>query len=579
MRRIIILSVFAVGVAALAGGIWRYGYVQALEQLQQRGQSDLRLASDRLTRNLQRFQELAVLTAEHPMLSGLQDGSAKTALADAYLLEIADRTSALNLLYVDAGGDVLARAHPFVPTDLPASQYFQRAAQGALGSHHDVIDAAGTRVYYFAAPSFGPNGKMRGAVVVMVDVDKIEFEWRGDRPAVFFTDEDGTVFVSNRTEMLLWARNKAGVEMRDMSGAVQSKSVSWISDYELWHIDWGPYLPRRALHIVLPLPVIGLTGEALIDVAPALRIAGLQAIVAAALALAAGAMINLVAHRRRVLALDNARLETRVRLRTAELSEAIEQLQREVSERQDAEAALTRAQAELVQAGKLSALGQMSAGISHELNQPLMAIRSFAENGALFLERGDTDTASGNLTRISELARRMGRIIKNLRAFARNESEAVTTVDMGAIIESALELTQTRRAADGITLFWTAPDGPVAVRGGEVRLGQVMLNLITNACDAMAAQDRRALSITLHQTALRVQVQVADTGPGIEAPDRIFDPFYSTKEVGASEGMGLGLSISYGLVQSFGGDIKGENGENGAIFTLELNAAGAEHTG
>jgi two-component system C4-dicarboxylate transport sensor histidine kinase DctB len=112
------------------------------------------------------------------------------------------------------------------------------------------------------------------------------------------------------------------------------------------------------------------------------------------------------------------------------------------------------------------------------------------------------------------------------------------------------------------------------VRGGEVRLGQVFLNLITNACDAMTGLEDRRLTISIGQSGARVRVQLADTGPGIDAPDRIFDPFYTTKEVGASEGMGLGLSISYGLVQSFGGDIKGENRTGGgALFTIELEAA------
>jgi two-component system C4-dicarboxylate transport sensor histidine kinase DctB len=250
---------------------------------------------------------------------------------------------------------------------------------------------------------------------------------------------------------------------------------------------------------------------------------------------------------------QNAKLEARVSERTEELRVM---------------------QGELVQAGKLSALGQMSAGISHELNQPLMAIRSFAENSTVFLERGQADVAGENLKRISELARRMGRIIKNLRAFARNESEAISTVDLVSIIEGALDLSNARRREGDIALEWSAPDNALLVRGGEVRLGQVFLNLITNACDAMVGRDVRRLTIVVQQVGARVRATVADTGPGIIAPDRIFDPFYTTKEVGASEGMGLGLSISYGLVQSFGGDIKGENRvAGGALFTIELEAA------
>ncbi|MEM7321175.1 MAG: ATP-binding protein, partial [Pseudomonadota bacterium] len=246
------------------------------------------------------------------------------------------------------------------------------------------------------------------------------------------------------------------------------------------------------------------------------------------------------------------------------------QLRREIAERQDAEAALKRAQADLVQAGKLSALGQMSAGISHELNQPLMAIQQFAENGTAFLDRGKSDLAGDNLTRISGLAARMARIIKNLRAFVRNESEPMGQVDLVHVLSTAVELVEPRLRSDKVELVWDKPAGPVLVIAGEVRLIQVFVNLINNAADAMLDQPHKRIVITLTCDA-RQSVTIRDTGPGIEDPERIFEPFYSTKAVGSSEGMGLGLSISYGLVQSFGGDIRGRNTEAGAEFTVELD--------
>ncbi|MGH1578664.1 sensor histidine kinase [Planktotalea sp.] len=546
-RALFIVLFFAV-VAALAGGIWRYGYVQALGQLEQRGQADLRLAADRLTRNLQRYQELVVLLSDHPDLNSAIEGAAQARLLDA-----ADKSSVRNLIYVDTQGTVIAAAHGDIPKGLAQAPYFTRALQGALGAHHDVTGAQNKRSYYFAAPSFAGDGSVRGVLIAVIDVEAIEFEWRGGRPAVFFTDANGVVFVSNRTEMLLWQRTKSDADFRDRNKRHQKMRVSEIGAFEVWQINWGPYLPKRALRVVLPLPVIDLTGEALIDVAPALRLAGLQAAIFAALSMAVGALLFLVTERRRVLAAQNIELEQRVLERTEELRVM---------------------QGELVQAGKLGALGQLSAGISHELNQPLMAIGSYAENSTQFLERGQTEIAAQNLTRISELARRMGRIIKNLRAFARNESEAITRVELLGIIDGALDLSAVRRRESDIELVWNRPSQPIFVRGGEVRLGQVFLNLITNACDAMTDLECRCLTISVREDVKRVQVLIADTGPGIIAPDRIFDPFYTTKAVGRAEGMGLGLSISYGLVQSFGGDIKGENrAEGGALFTIELDRA------
>ncbi len=332
----------------------------------------------------------------------------------------------------------------------------------------------------------------------------------------------------------------------------------------------GPYLPRRALHLTRDLEVIGLVGEVLVDVAPARRLAGWQAATVVAICLAFGALLYLATERRRVLARANAVLESRVLARTSDLSDTNAQLRREVAERQETEAALQRAQADLVQAGKLSALGQMSAGISHELNQPLMAIRSFAENGAEFLERGQTDVAAGNLTRISDLARRMGRIIKNLRAFARQENTGAGRVELVGVLDQVIELTGARLRQEGVTLIYEQPGHPIWVRGGEVRLGQVFVNLISNTVDAMINSPDKVLTLEIDDGD-GLSVTLRDTGPGIDVPDKVFEPFYSTKEVGASEGMGLGLSISYGIVQSFGGDIRGENAtEGGALFTVSL---------
>jgi two-component system C4-dicarboxylate transport sensor histidine kinase DctB len=281
-------------------------------------------------------------------------------------------------------------------------------------------------------------------------------------------------------------------------------------------------------------------------------------------------MLFFVMERRRTLAEANAVLESRVAQRTEALSAANVQLRREVREREEAEAALKRAQQDLVQAGKLSALGQMSAGISHELNQPLMAIQQYAENGAAFLARGKAERTGENLARISDMAARMARIIKNLRAFARNESEPVGKVDLAKVLEDAVELTQTRLRECSVRLDWAPqPRGEIFVRGGEVRLTQVFVNLINNAVDAMLDQEDRVIRLQVHR-GTRLSVTVQDIGPGLKEPEKVFDPFYSTKAVGSSEGMGLGLSISYGLVQSFGGNIRGSNAERGAVFTVEL---------
>ncbi|ETX27191.1 sensor histidine kinase [Roseivivax isoporae] len=573
--RAALVALYLAMTAAAAAGTWVYGFGQALGPLAARGSSDLALAADRLVTQLQRYREVAVLMADHPALVALHAGGPRAA-ADRVLLDAADKTGSLSMLYVDLAGRVLAAAHPGAPRALPPGPHLERARDGALGQRLSARPG-GARVFSYAAPQFGPDGRVHGMLVVSADIARLEQVWRGSLPTVWFADATGTVVATNRRELLGW-RKGDGDDVISPAGRVYRTTMQRRAGLVIRRQDWSPYVPPAALYLTEALPVIGLDAMALVDVAPARRIAALQAGAVAAVVLFFGALLFLATERRRALAQANAALEGRVSARTRALSEANAALRREVAERQEAEAALKRAQAELVQAGKLTALGKMSAGISHELNQPLMAIRSFAENGQAFLDRGRPDRAAENLGRISDMAGRMGRIIRNLRAFARQEAEPASRVGLAAVVEGALEMVQDRATAMGATLDWQRPDTPTVVMAGEVRLSQVIVNLLTNALDAMADAPERRVTIRVGPGATdgRVALTVRDTGPGISDPDRIFDPFYSTKEVGATEGMGLGLSISYGLVQGFGGRLRGENAPGGgALFTVELDRAEA----
>jgi len=558
--------------------VWWVGLGQALDQLERRGQSDLALASDRLIKQLSRYRELIVVVAGDPQL---RNPNVSEAELQELLLRPADLSGALDLVLIDAARQPVASASGEAPGPWLQEDFIDRALTGALGNFHAISPTFETRAFYFAAPVFAPNGPVIGALVAIVDMDPLEAEGRGQIPAVLFTDTLGVTFSSNRSELVLMQR---GDKLRDTTARYEPEDlrpfvpfdVTAIRDRALWRIDAGPYVPDRALHLARDLPVLDLTAEALVDARPAYVVAGLQASVTGALLAFFGAILFLTAERRYALARANAELEHRVANRTRELSLSNEALRGEIAERREAEAALKRAQDELVQVGKLSALGQMSAGISHELNQPLMAIRSFAENGSKFLASEDTGQVGRNLLKISDLAGRMARIIKNLKAFARQESEPASRVDLVAVADAAVELTEPVMAREGISLTRDLPTAPVWVEGGEVRLSQVVVNLITNAVDAMADSPEKRIHVTVTDDPEPL-IRVRDTGPGIADPGKIFEPFYTTKSVGEGEGTGLGLSISYGLVQSFGGNISGENGpEGGAIFTVRLKPWAAE---
>ncbi|WGH78229.1 ATP-binding protein [Jannaschia ovalis] len=555
MSRALLPIATLLGAALLAGLVWWVTLGQALAQLEAKGRSDLSLAADRLMLELQRSRDLAVLLAADPRARAWLSGEGDLDQAGAALRGFADRAGASDILLLQRDGTVVAAATGRLAPVAGAS-WLDRAGQGALG----FGPAPEGRAVTHAAPVFGPSGKVTGAVAVTRSLSGIESGWRGEPQAIYFTDAAGDVVVSNREELL---------------GGPPRQELTPIQGFDIRRVDAGRYVPDHALHLELPLPTLDLLAELLLDIAPAKQLAQARALAAGAGLLVLGALLAVLWERRRRLARDNAALEDRVARRTRDLQAANRQLTAEIGERREAEAALKRAQSELVQAGKLSALGQMSAGISHELNQPLMAIRSFAQNGATFLERGRTEAAADNLAKIGMLAHRAGRIIRNLRAFARAEPEPAVETDLSAVIEAALEITETRRREAGIETRLDLAPGPVRAMGGEVRLGQVLVNLISNAVDAMAERETRLLEIALEADPPRITVR--DTGPGLDSPEHVFDPFYTTKEVGA--GLGLGLSISYGIVSGFGGTIRGRNTGTGAEFTVTLPPIAAEAAG
>jgi two-component system C4-dicarboxylate transport sensor histidine kinase DctB len=265
------------------------------------------------------------------------------------------------------------------------------------------------------------------------------------------------------------------------------------------------------------------------------------------------------------------RLKGEVAARTRELSNSNTSLQTEIDEHRRTEARLRATQNELVQASKLAALGQMSAAIAHEINQPLAAMRTFMASAKIFAQRENFSQVGRNLDLIAGLAERMASITGHLKTFARKSDHgARELVKVEAAIAGTLLLLESQIAAAGVRLdLDIAPD--LHVTGNTVQLEQVILNLMRNALDAVAGQPNAWIRISARTAADTVFVAVSDNGPGIapELINRIFDPFFTTKGVG--DGLGLGLSVSYGIVQDFGGRIGARNRpEGGAELTVEL---------
>ena len=265
----------------------------------------------------------------------------------------------------------------------------------------------------------------------------------------------------------------------------------------------------------------------------------------------------------------NNQLERKITDRTTHLRASNERLKAQIRERRHAEDTLRRAQDELVQAGKLAAIGQMSTSIAHELNQPLAALRTLSGNAVRFLQRGDLKVAADNLTTINDLVDRMGRITANLRSFARRGDDQ-GQASLNKAVEATLQLLATRLEASGVELHRDFSDAQLTI--DQTRLEQILVNLIGNALDAMHAQTTSPqLWLEGEFSEGKYHLRVRDNGPGIDPQSRkhLFEPFFTTKP--GEQGLGLGLTLSASLAAAAGGSLNVEFPDAGGVaFVLLL---------
>lgn len=253
------------------------------------------------------------------------------------------------------------------------------------------------------------------------------------------------------------------------------------------------------------------------------------------------------------LAQSKRLLESRVELRTTELTSANERLLQEVKQH-------SQTQNELIQTAKLAVIGQMSAGINHELNQPLMAIRGYADNARKYLALEKEASVDSNLNEIALLTERMAKILHPLKEFSRKSSGLQQNVSVRSLRSGVLAILYPRLQKSKVAVLWPELDQDYAVLGDLLRLEQVMVNLIGNAMQAVEHQDAATIEICQYPLETdKLCISVKDNGPGIAADDldNIFEPFYTTKKEG--QGLGLGLSISQRIIEDVGGELVANN--------------------
>ncbi|MCF5710114.1 sensor histidine kinase [Pseudomonas syringae] len=545
---------------------------------QNRQTLDLYVAN--LLGTLHRYETLPQILGDLPALRAVLEnpGDGMTqANANRLLRDISQQTGADVMYLMDAKGMTLAASNSdqrdsFIGRNFSFRPYFTDALAGRTGRFFGLGTTSVKRGYFFAGP-VRDGERVIGVLVVKVDLDHTETLWGKTPEQLLLTDQNGVVILTSNPDWRFRATRDLTDDEKKAIVAIQPYPTR---DPRPLKIDDHAWLAQSQAITETGWNVNILAPRALVD----RPVRTVQAIGGAAL-LVLMLLLGLMMQRRRHYldriafeAKARRELEMRVIERTSDLEGLNSRLRQEVLEREQAQQELVRAQDELVQTGKLSALGTMSASISHELNQPLAAIRSYAENAEVLLDHQRTEDARGNLKLISELTGRMASIIAHLRAFARRDRHAPESVALQPALDDALALLAKRRRAMEVELIRDVPDATLWVQAGETRLRQVLGNLLANALDALTEKGPpRKLWISAEQTGEGVNLYIRDNGPGFsqEALERAREPFFTTKT--RTQGLGLGLAICDTLMRALGGELLFANhASGGALLTLRLRA-------
>lgn len=585
--------------AAVIAGAFHLGSRRAHADVMEQGSRQLQLMAPDLQSLLERFETLPfVLGQQHEVADALAhaDDPAVVARMNASLQAIQRQARVGALYLMDRKGLTIAASNwdqplGFVGKNFSYRPYFSEALAGRAGRFYGIGTNTGEAGYFIAQPVYrhgGAGGPIDGVIVVKITLDEFESTWASSEDPIVLADRSGVIFRTNRPAWRYHSLHPLPAATRAELARTQQYMGQAIAPLAE---PTGPYVTRAVGRLGWQLMLFPGRERALR--------AGIQWAAGAALLLACAGVSGWALHQRRRrlqermesrAALQRAArdLERRIQERTEELSETNRHLAQKYAKLQEAERLLRSTRDEFVQAGKLAMLGQMAAGMTHELNQPLAAIRAFADNARTFLARGMPEQADGNLGHISDASARMGAIIAQLKGFARKD-EAIASVDLARSVQASAFLLESEFKRRGARLDIDTGAAPLHVTGNAVRIEQVLINLLRNALDAVDGAAEKRVWVAMAQEDGAAVVRIRDSGPGIseQVAAHLFEPFFTTKPSG--QGLGLGLAISSSIVQAMNGRLGAHNPEGGgAQFELRLplqalsnhndNANNEEHT-
>lgn len=596
------LAYAIVATAVLAVGLFLAGESArkvALDTLAEDVLSDAELKRALLIAVLDRSRTLPLVLA--------QDADLQAALSNAAPDLIEDLNETLASLIPDTGASVIYVVRPdgqaiaasnfrqpdsFVGSNYAFRQYFTGAMANGTAEQYALGSVSRRPGLYLSRRVEDDAGRALGVVVVKVEFDTLEENWQRSGRTTYVTDNRGIVLITSRPDWRFFTMADIPQEERLAIRESLQFGEAPLVTLPLWSLparDGHEFVTMEAvaggphysnLAIVLEVPSRGWRMHVLAPSEETERASLWQgritalAVLVPLLALAAFLIhrSGRSARRTEEAKAAQAELERQVMLRTTELTEARDRLQAEIAEHRATDIRLQGVQQDLVQANRLAILGQVAAGVAHEINQPVATIRAYADNAKAFLDRGNGETAKENLGLIAELTDRIGAITGELKGLARKGRQAAEPVELKAAIDGALFLLKSRYAGSFDRLEIGDIPAHLRVLGQRIRLEQVLINLLQNALEAI--EGKADAAITIRQSRLtddEVDLAVSDTGPGLpdHVRDNLFIPFTTSKE----GGLGLGLVIARDIVTEYGGRLAVETGATGTTFTITLKRA------
>ena len=530
------------------------------ETISSRSEVRLALYVTNLMSELQRNSVVPQLLARDPeLIKALEDKDYSG--STARLLSFVDEIGAASLMLLDRDGRAVAatdrdmigqnhRSTPYFTDALRLNQTIYTTYENAEGGF-DFVYSRRVQV----------AGQLRGVIMVKVDAPRIEAGWVGVSDAVLVTDREGLIVMA--TEPLWRGLNEQEALARQSAPSAIERAIRFTQGWAALPVDAylrGEAVLRRAMQVPHQgWQMVSFTTYASVRE----RVNGILALQAMGFAI----LLTLI--------FWSMSRKTASRLiffqrESAELRALNRRLQREIAEREKVEKTLEVAEQTIAQSSKLAALGEMSAAVSHELNQPLAAMKTYLAGARLLLQRERPEEALSSFQRIDDLLERMSALTRQLKSYARKGAEAFEPIDTRAAVSTALALMEPQLKTRSVNIIRTLPNEPVMVLGDRLRLEQVIINLLRNALDATKNATNPTIEILLVAGDV-ISIQIRDNGDGIVNLDELFEPFYTTKQPG--DGVGLGLAISSGIVNDLGGRLTARNAvDGGAIFEVQLPA-------